>query len=448
MMLGYYVRLAGLSFRRNPGLTALMVLAIALGIAVCVVTLTVYHATSGNPIWWKNDRLYAVTLDSWDPNEPADKQHPQLPPEQLTYKDATFLFNTPIPQRKVVMYKTGGTLSGGTAENKPTPALVRLTTADFFGMFEVPFLYGSGWSAAVDQNPEPVLVLSKSRNEKLFGGANSVGRTIRWDDREFRIIGVLDDWLPQPKYYDLNNGNFDEPEDAYAPFAWGNALEKLSAGNTNCWKPEDLNTFKQFQNSECIWTQMWVELPDAATRERMQDFMDAYWADQRKSGRFQRPQNNRLTNVSQWLVDHEVVSRDNRILVALAFAFLAVCLFNTGGLLLAKFLNNAPTTGVRRALGASRRAVFTQHLVEVSALAVVGAALGLLLGGLGLWGVRALYATAIVFQKRGGYQELAHFDASSIVTALVLTVLTALAAGLYPAWRIGRLPPAGYLKSQ
>ena len=32
--------------------------------------------------------------------------------------------------------------------------------------------------------------------------------------------------------------------------------------------------------------------------------------------------------------------------------------------------------------------------------------------------------------------------------ALLLAVLATLAAGLYPAWRVGRLPPAKYLKSQ
>ena len=73
VMFGYYMRLALKSFRRNPGLTALMVVAIALGIAVCIMTLTVYHAMSGNPIWWKNDRLYAVTMDNWDPMQPFDK---------------------------------------------------------------------------------------------------------------------------------------------------------------------------------------------------------------------------------------------------------------------------------------------------------------------------------------------------------------------------------------
>ena len=447
-MLGYYFRLATLSFRRNPGLTSLMVLAIALGIAVCIVTITIYKATSGNPIWWKNDRLYAVTLDSWDPNEPADEKHPQLPPPQITYKDATYLFASDIPQRKVLMYKAAGVVTGGVAVRKPTPTLARVTTADFFAMFEVPFAFGSGWSAVADQGPEPVIVLSKEENDKLFGGANSVGKTIRWDDREFRIIGVLDEWLPQPKYYDLNNGNFDTPEDVYVPWGWGTALEKHSAGNTNCWKPEPLSTFQDMLNSDCVWISMWVELPTAAARERMQSFIDSYWSAQRKVGRFARPQNNRLTTVSQYLVDQEVVSRDNRMLVALAFAFLSVCLFNTGGLLLAKFLNNAPHVGVRRALGASRRHVFMQHLVEVGALASTGALLGLALGALGLWGVRVLSASVFEPQQQGGYQSLAHVDVTSVVSALALTVLTAFFAGSYPAWRVGRVPPASYLKSQ
>jgi putative ABC transport system permease protein len=447
-MLGYYFRLATLSFRRNPGLTALMVLAIALGIAVCVVTLTVYRATSGNPIWWKNDRLYAVTIDSWDPNEPADDKHPELPPPQLTYKDAMYLASSDIPERKVIMRKAFGVLTGGATATKPVPTTARITTSDFFSMFEVPFLFGGGWNAQADQAPAPIVVLSKEKNHKLFGGANSVGRTIRWDDREFRIVGVLDEWLPLPKYYDLNNGDFDGPEDLFLPWGWGQAMEKLPSGNTNCWKPENLNSFQDLLGSECIWVQMWVELPTVAARERMQTLLDTYWADQRKAGRFPRPKNNRLSTVSQWLVDQEVVKRDNRMLVALAFAFLAVCLINTGGLLLAKFLNAAPNTGVRRALGASKRDVFIQHLVEVATLSGLGAVFGLALGALGLWGVRTLYTTAMSFQQPGGYKELAHFDGSSIVTALALTVITALVAGSYPAWRVGRVPPASYLKSQ
>ena len=111
-MFAYYARLSLASFRRNPGLTTLMVLAIALGIAVCIMTLTVYHAMSGNPIWWKNDRLYAVTMDNWDPKQTYNHDGSLGPPPQLTYKDAMHLFSSDIPERKVVMYTVDAVISG------------------------------------------------------------------------------------------------------------------------------------------------------------------------------------------------------------------------------------------------------------------------------------------------------------------------------------------------
>ena len=444
-MFGYYLRLALKSFRRNPGITALMVIAIALGIAVCVMTLTVYHAMSGNPIWWKNDRLYAVTMDNWDPQHPLSPKS-DLPPPQMTYKDTQFLFASDIPLRKVVMYSTLGVVSG-TGLELPTQIATRVTSADFFSMFEVPFLYGNGWSAAADRPAQPVIVLSRKENDKLFGGANSIGRTLRWNDREFRVIGVLGDWFPRPRFYDLNSGNFQIPDDAYIPYGWGSELELQNKEENDCWRPEKLDTFRDYEASDCVWQQMWVELPSAASRERFQSFMDGYWAEQRQGGRFERPKDNRLTNVAQWLRDNQVVDNDNRVLVGLAFAFLALCLVNTVGLLLARFLNGAPVTGIRRALGASRRQIFAQLLVEVGAVSVLGALLGLALAALGLAAVHHMYSAAHL-GGRGGYQELTHFDVVGVVWAVMLAIAATLAAGLYPAWRIGRLAPAVYLKSQ
>ena len=140
------------------------------------------------------------------------------------------------------------------------------------------------------------------------------------------------------------------------------------------------------------------------------------------------------------------VGNDDRVLVGLAFAFLAVCLLNTVGLLLAKFLNNAPLTGVRRALGASRRQVFYQHLVEVGVISSIGAVLGLAVGALFLMSLRAMYSFDPA--NTAGTQALAHVDTTSLATALLLALFATLAAGLYPAWRIGRIPPATYLKAQ
>jgi putative ABC transport system permease protein len=334
------------------------------------------------------------------------------------------------------------------AQSRPQPVTTRMTTADFFVMFDVPFLYGGGWSTAADQGPEPVIVLSKQQNETLFGGINSVGRTVRWNDREFRIVGVLNAWNPRPKFYDVNNSAFLPPEDTFIPFAWTAALQLIpSGGNHECWRLEPIRTFEGYLNADCVWVQMWVDLPDARSRERMQAFMDTYWAAQRAAGRFQRPRDNRLTPVSRWLVDNRVVGNDNRLLVSLAFAFLTVCVINTVGLLLAKFLNGAPLTGVRRALGASRRQIFAQHMVETGLLAGVGALLGLGLAALSLWGLRGLLASAAALGAPG-YQELSHIDTYSVEVAVVLSIVATITAGLYPAWRVACVPPAIYLKSQ
>jgi putative ABC transport system permease protein len=132
-------------------------------------------------------------------------------------------------------------------------------------------------------------------------------------------------------------------------------------------------------------------------------------------------------------------------LVGAACAFLAVCLLNTAGMLLAKFLKGAPGAGVRRALGAKRRQIFLQYFTEAGILALVGGLLGIALGAIELAGVHALYARGSI--GRGGYQELSHFNGTSLMWALVLAAVAALGAGIYPAWRVGRLPPALYLKN-
>ena len=62
-MFGYYIDLALRSLRRNKALTALMVLAIALGIGASMTTLTVFHILSGDPIPQKSDKLFYPRVD-------------------------------------------------------------------------------------------------------------------------------------------------------------------------------------------------------------------------------------------------------------------------------------------------------------------------------------------------------------------------------------------------
>jgi putative ABC transport system permease protein len=453
-MLLHDLRLAALSIRRTPGLTALMVGAIAAGIGAAMITITLYHARAGHPIWWKENRLYAVTLDarSMDPEFTQFSRHPEYPPTQVTYRDAQALYRSKIPERAVMMFKSMRVVDPGRSGIQPFSVIGRVTTADFFQMFDVPFLYGSGWSRAADDAPEPVVVLGKHVNDKVFGGANSVGRFITLSGRQYRVIGVTDAWMPQPKFYDLNNGAFDLPEDLYMPFGWSTTLQLQTAGNLNCLsKNVKITTYRDLLNADCAWLQYWVELPTRAARERFQQFVDNYVTDQKQYGRFPRPLNNRVVNVTQWLAMNDVIGDESRMELALALMFLGVCVFNTLGLMLAKFLGGAPITGLRRALGATRADIVRQHLTEVVVVGLLGGLAGLALAWPGLQTIRILTYTPGIDDNPARLalaQALVHIDYRMLIVALGISLMTGTLAGLYPAWRIGRLAPAAFLKAQ
>ena len=439
-MFTYHLRLALKSLRRTPGITALMIGAIGLGVGMCVTTLTVWRLMSGNPIVHRNDVLYAVTLDSWDPNRPMYEHSPALPPMQVTYRDAQVMLESDIPTRKVAMRKGMFVLEPVTTEGaKPFQTMARFTTSDFFAMFAVPFRYGTGWDRAADAAAQPVVVLSKDTNRKLFGGQDSVGKSVRLNGRDYEVVGVLDDWAPSPKFYDLNNDPFEEAEELFLPFSVGVELKMPSSGNTNCWRNQTLNTFDEFLHSDCVWIQFWVELPDWERVDAFKSFIDNYVLEQKKLGRFERPLNNHLRRPDEWMAVNEVVRDDNRVLVGLSFMFLAVCLLNMIGLLLAKFLGGAPTVGLRRALGASRSEIFKQHLVEVGVIGIGGGVAGLCVAALGLLAIRSMH---------DNYDSLTRLDIPMAMIALGIAIVSGVLAGLYPTWRVCRTQPATYLKTQ
>src|SRR5262245_55522112 len=299
-MFAYDLRMAILSLRRNPYLTCLLVAGIALGIGVSTTFVTAMYTFAGHPIPNKEANLFYVEMDSWDPLRAYDDDHTERPPNQMTWMDVNASRKSDIPLHSAGMYKATLTVHPESKEMRPYRADTRLTDADFFEMFDVPFSYGSGWDAKADAGPEPVVVLTDETNQKLFGGENSVGKTVRLEERDFTVVGVMAPWRPIPKYYDPHNGAQDEPEKLFIPRAWCEPMEIISAGNTSGWKRSDGEGFSSFLASENIWVQMWVEVKDAQQKERYKAFLDAYALEQKKLGRFQRPLNNRLLSVSQW----------------------------------------------------------------------------------------------------------------------------------------------------
>lgn len=438
-MVIYNLRMALKSLKRNPVLSGLMVGGIGLGIGVSTVFVTAFYIFSMDPIPEKSERLFYVEIDNWDPNRPWKDEDPTEAPSQITYRDMVEIMKSEIPTYQGGSFKAFLFVHPDPDIGRPYKALARMCFSDFFELFEPPFAFGSGWDRTADEGPEAVVVLDHETNQKLFGGQNSVGRMVRVEDREFKVVGVLKPWRPFPKYYDPHNGAFEKPEQIYLPFGFNRPLKLYSAGNTSNWKDFDWSDFDQYLASEAVWIQMWVQLDSSEQKEAYMSFLNAYTDGQRNLGRMQRPNNNKLFNVMEWLDDQEAVPEEATSLMVISLLFLVVCALNLIGILLGKFLARAPEVSVRRALGASRLSVFLQHIVECETVGIMGGCLGILLAILGLRIVNNLFP-----------EETFQFalDTNMLFAAILLSLVAGLIAGFYPAWRICSIPPATYLKEQ
>ena len=314
-----------------------------------------------------------------------------------------------------------------------------LPTAIFFTMFKVPFIYGNGWDKSADAAAEPVVVLTRQLNERLFGGENSVGKWLTMDATRFQVVGVIDDWEPTPRFYDPINGGFQEVNDMFIPYSLTRVLELISEGSDWGWKSEEITSFEQWLNSESAWIQYFVELESARDRDEYVSHLNAYVNEQKRLGRFERPLNNNIFNVEEWMAYHKVVNTDSKVLVGLSFLFLIVCLLSTIALTLTKFVGKKAETSLRRALGASRKTIFHQQIVEVGLIGFAGGLIGLSLVALGLICIEYLYEAPA---------GLVRLDWVMVLTAIGIAVASSLIAGLYPAWRVCKIPPATQLKTQ
>lgn len=428
----YYLNLAFRSLKRTPILTGLMVLAIALGIGATMTAVTVWHVLSGNPIPRKSSKIYCPQLD---PRDRFGYAPGVAPPGQVTWIDGMNLLRAGRAEQQALM--TGGSVAIQLEQSHLEPFLEpsRFTTAGFFPMFDVRFRYGHPWNARDDDTRARVVAISGALNQRLFAGKDSTGETLRLDGHDFRIIGVLGDWRPNPQFYDLTRKRYNEDEGVYVPLSTSQDVGLAHEGDVECWG--NGGGVRMNANSPCVWLQLWVELDTPQEAVAYQQFLVHYSEAQRALGRFQRLPNVRLHDVMQWLDDNRVVPEDVGLQVWLGFGFLLVCLFNTLGLMLARFMRQQADLSVRRALGASRADLFAQLLVEAAAVGIPGGIGGLCFAMSGLWVVR---------HQPTAYAPLVHLGSEMFLVTCVLSIIASLAAGLVPATRASYVAPALQLK--
>ena len=251
-------------------------------------------------------------------------------------------------------------MAGGPSERPPGRLPVRFCEADLFDLFDIDFRYGGPFTRADERAspPAPVVVLSDVLNQQLYGGADSVGRTIRLAGRDFR-----DRRRHAPAPGKLNLWDFGvAPENianVLVPFVFADELRPVPVLS---WPPvlPDLG---------------WRD--DRGLAERHRRILGS----PARRRRAHAPRRRRCPGINPQLAlrsADEIARRFSkapapyRVFVILTLVVLEVSVINLMRMLLAKATSRAAEIGIHRALGAGRNTIFGRQLAEGVIVSMAG----------------------------------------------------------------------------
>jgi putative ABC transport system permease protein len=451
-MFKYNFQLALKSLKDRPALTFLTILTIAIGLGFYTTVKTMSYQGGQVPLAHKSENIFLVQMDNREIT--AEEVH-QSRMVDTTYRDALNLMAMDLPGVKQSFnWSTYGILNVEDENINPQRTTAAVTSSDFFTMFEPSFLYGNGWDKVTENSGEAVIVISKLMNDKLFGGNNSVGENVRIGTHVLKIIGVLDTWHLTSKFY---NRSFwpGYPDNFFIPYTFAMENNLPRSAGFDCWaaNAEISRSFRtenteRLIDSECAWVTFWAEIPDEQLESYRQQ-LNNYIEGQKALGRFPREILTYVTNLNDQLtyINGRVSSRN--IFPMLSVLFFAVCLLNAVGIILAKFMRRTKEVSLRRALGAKKKTIIAQHIIEVVIIGLLGGLLGIVVAYYGLQGFMNIRIYASDYTVRvEDIKPLFALDFTMIIKAFLTGILCTLITSIYPIWRLCNTPPASQLKSQ
>ena len=396
------LRIALRSLRRTPGFTAVVVLTLAIGIGATTAIFSVVDAVLINPLPYPTaDRLEMI----WVTN-----------PQQEIAKDVTSYPNFTDWQSQASTFEAMAAVFGAnlTLTGAGEPRLVpgERVTGRFFDLFGMPALHGRTLQEA-DTQPgrEYVLVLSHTLWREHFGAdASVIGRTVSVNARPYEIVGVM------PHEFSAIH-----TAQAWIPLSPSGSLAQLTADRGPQWL-EVIGLVKR-----------------GTPRESAQSEMSTIMG--RLAEQYPGPNGGRgilLESLKETAVGDV---RPTLLLLAgaVVLVLLIVCA-NVAGLLVARLSTRRREIAVRAAIGAGRGHLIRQLLVESVLLGAAGAAAGV---GLAAWGLDALLAARPANLPRA--TEI-HLSVETLIFAIAVSLLAALAFGLLPSLSLLRRDPSDNLR--
>jgi putative ABC transport system permease protein len=396
------VRYAIRALRRSPALSIVAVLTLALGIGVNTAVFSVMNAVLLRPVAAPDpDRLVVFTHMS-----PNGRSADASPAKFQYWREQTAVVADVSAFRLGVLTFTAGAL----------PEHVRSgeVSADFFRLFDAPFVVGRGFTGDEDRPHGPrAVVLSRAVWERRFNSAPDIlGRAISLAGAPHVVVGVLGDF----------------PFDEFGP-------------SPEVWTPLrfDPNTTEQGHYLTAVGRlKPGVALEQA--RGRLQVAADAWRA--RFPGMLHPSETFSVDPIRDVLIGN--VRAQLRVLAGAVLLVLLIACANVASLLLARAAGRTREMAIRAAIGGSRGRIFRQLLTESVVLSLTAGIVGFVLGVLG---IRALLSINTAGLPRvGDAGALVVVDWRVLAFTMAVTIATGLLFGVAPALRGSRSDLTAALK--
>jgi putative ABC transport system permease protein len=396
------------SVRANKVRAALTILGVAIGVMVVIAMASMITginravAAQIETLGPKTFFVFRFFRGGIEISDGSDEMSPWRKNPWLTPAEAGILRS--LPSVKDVGYREEASGPVGYGDQKLSSVNVIGITTNWPFVVGGTITAGRNWTDIEFAAGSAVAVINDKLAETLFPGLDPIGKRIRVYGQMFDVVGV------------------------YAE------ASSLFGGSTSPIVAMPHTTFLKVADYFKGWLQFTVRPTDSATVAQAQDEVIA--ALRAKRGLKPSQDNNFSVVTQDKLLDTFNSITSGFFLVMLALSSVGLLVGGVGviAIMMISVTERTREIGVRKALGATRREILFQFLVEAASLTMVGGAIGMILGALIAWSIAKFTPVP------------AEVPMWSVVAALVASAVTGVFFGMYPATKASRLDPVEALR--